>query len=59
MKWWEHIDFASVGAILFHKGKKRYVTAFGLVISITSYITIAVLSLLMLIYYFKKTEINV
>jgi hypothetical protein len=59
MKWWEYLDFTSVEAKLYHKAKQRYVTSFGIIISILSFLSLGALSILFVTYYFQKTDINV
>jgi hypothetical protein len=56
---WENFDFMSVEAKLFIKGKDRFKTKFGLLMSIISFISICVISGFFVKYYFEKVDVNV
>ena len=56
---WEYFDFMSVEAKLFIKGKDRFKTKFGLLMSILSSISICVISGFFVKYYFEKVDVNV
>ena len=56
---WEYFDFMSVEAKLFIKGKDRFKTKFGLLMSILSFISITVISGFFVKYYIEKADVNV
>jgi hypothetical protein len=56
---WEQLDFMSVEAKLYIKGKDRYKTKFGFLMSILSFISICVLSCFFLKFYIEKVDVNV
>jgi hypothetical protein len=56
---WEYLDFMSVEAKLYIRGKDRYKTKFGFVMSILSFISICVLSAFFVKFYIEKVDVNV
>ena len=44
---WEYLDFMSAEAKLYIKGKYRYKTKFGLIMSILSFVPVVVLSIIL------------
>jgi hypothetical protein len=59
MKWWEYTDILSVEAKLYIHGKNRYITPFGILLSILSLISILVLSLYFIVIFFLQSQVNV
>jgi hypothetical protein len=55
----EHFDFMSVEAKLCIKGKDRYVTKLGSLMTILSFISVIVVSSFFIKYWFEKVDINV
>jgi hypothetical protein len=55
----EHIDFMSVEAKLYIKGKDRYKTKLGSLMTILSFASVIVISTFFLKYWFEKVDINV
>lgn len=56
---WEKFDFLSVQPKIYIKGKDRYKTKFGLVMSVLSFISIGILSAFFIKFYIDKAEINI
>jgi hypothetical protein len=56
---WEYLDFLSVEAKLYIKGKDRYKTKFGFLMSILSFISICVLSGFFMKFYIEKVDVSV
>jgi hypothetical protein len=56
---WEYLDFMSVEAKLYIKGKDRFKTKFGSVMSSLSFISIFVLSCFFFKFYLEKVDVNV
>ena len=56
---WEYLDFMSAEPRLYIKGKYRYKTKFGLIMSILSFVPVVVLSIILFKVYFDKLEVNI
>jgi hypothetical protein len=55
----EHFDFMSVEAKLYIKGKDRYTTKLGSLMTILSFIGVIVISAFFIKYWFEKVDMNV
>jgi hypothetical protein len=58
-QWWEYLDYTSIEPKIFMKGRDRYITKFGCIMSILSFISIMVLSGYFVIIFFEMKEVNV
>lgn len=57
--WWEKLDYASIEPKIYMKGRDRYITKFGCIMSILSFLSIMVLSGYFIKIFFEMKEVNV